>query len=198
MTGFYPYNHGARVFGQKPSPEFHPFINELAQEGYTIKTEFPYFSELFPNFSHFDINHKDNNNIFSKFRYISNKAVEVQYIMNVILGNRLPFLFGKYCFGISSSMMQTSRLLRTIRLNRNKKWFFWTHFVNNCHWPYGAPPYFVRLYDKNMESIKTSWSMEKICWILLDWIGGIKIQYIVRLAGMMDCFLLVSGKRILS
>jgi arylsulfatase A-like enzyme len=34
-----------------------------------------------------------------------------------------------------------------MRQNKNKKWFFYTHFLNNCHLPFETTPYFLKMYS---------------------------------------------------
>jgi len=83
----------------------------------------------------------------------------VQDVTNLLLGKYMPALFDRYCFGRTTSMHQTTALLRRIRVNRDKKWFFWTHFSENCHFPYRAPHSFVKMYSDN-KSVRKSFDQE--------------------------------------
>ena len=178
MTGRYPFKHESRVFGQKPNSRYRPFVEELVNKGYFVKIDGSYFAELFPHYSEFDPQRS------SLLRKITTRVEEVIYITNDRLGNYLPFLFGSYCLGNETSMKQTSRLLRRIRLHRNKTWFFWTHFISNCHWPYKAPPQFSREYKKARLSNKATFSIEDLDYlnknpdnITKEILNGIKVAY---------------------
>jgi arylsulfatase A-like enzyme len=162
LTGFYPYIHGARMFGQKPKSEFQPFIKDLAEMGYAVRTDGSYFAELFPDFSHFEYGTIKKRSFSSMIKFIFNRMTELQYIMNDISAHFLPDLSDRYCFGSRTAMRQTSRLLRNIRIHKNRKWFLWTHFINHCHWPYDAPLKYVKMYDENEGLKKISWSVDDL------------------------------------
>jgi len=178
MTGCYPFKHESRAFGEKPDYRYRPFFEELVKKGYFVKIDASYFEELFPYHSIFDTQRS------SILKKMMTRLEEVIYITNDRVGNYLPFLFGSYCLGNETSMKQTSRLLRRIRLHRNKTWFFWTHFISNCHWPYKAPPQFTKIYKKAMVSNKTTFSIEDLDYlnknpdsITKEISKGIKIAY---------------------
>ena len=141
-TGCYPYEQGSRIFGQKPDPTFPTLIGELGNLGYSVDLDISYFPALFPSLS--SCSYQESSILHRAFR----KLRESTYIFNDYAGNIFPSLFGSYCFGSSTSMRQTSRLLQKIRLHKAKPWFFWTHFDQNCHWPYESPPQFSELYEK--------------------------------------------------
>ncbi len=147
ITGHYPFNHGMRGFGQKYSPRFKPFFEELVKKGYLVETDL----FLFP--------YRRDNSVFMK---IYGKLTGMYYKTNDFLGDCIPFLFSRYNFGSSTSMSQTSKLLHRIRLSQEKKWFFWTHLLNNCHSPYEAPKHFINMYNNDADSMKTSWSIDEI------------------------------------
>jgi arylsulfatase A-like enzyme len=157
LTGSYPFRHGSRRFGQKPSPKYRPFIERLSQKGYYVELDAGFFSELFPHYSHYNHSIVFNKSL-SFYDNVYNGLAFFQDVINENLGNYMPFLFGQYCFGNITSMKTTSKLLQRLRVNRYKKWFFWVHFSENCHWPYSAPSNYLKMYSKNNTSIKTSYS----------------------------------------
>jgi len=148
MTGQYPFHHNSRVFGEKPLSKYRPFVNELCREGYEVKMDGHLFPELFPGSFKFI---KRGTSPISRIYY---KLAGFQYYVNDRLGDFFPFLYGQYCFGKYTSMNQTCRLLQNIRLLRRKTWFLWTHYQENCHWPYAAPPHFIKLYNTDRKFLK--------------------------------------------
>jgi len=182
LTGYYPFHHGARQFGQKPNSKYQPFIEKLADNGYSIKIDNSFSSILFPNLSRYNTNINEEKASVLKALYYG--LIEFPFIINDQLGELMPFFFGEYCFGNTTSSRQTLKLLQQIRYNRKKKWFFWVHFIHNCHWPYGAPSYFTKMYTNNDKSIKTYFSKKEIDYlnenpkaITDDIVQGIKATY---------------------
>jgi arylsulfatase A-like enzyme len=159
-TGYYPFNHGARNFGEKPVPQYPSFIEKLAENGYLIKIDHSFSSVLFPKLSSYNTNFNETN--ASLFKALYYGLLEFPFIINDQLGKFIPSLFGPYCFGNTTSNRQTLKLLSQIRNNQKRKWFFWVHFIHNCHWPYGAPSYFTNMYKDNNTDLKTSYSKKEI------------------------------------
>jgi arylsulfatase A-like enzyme len=161
LTGLYPFKHKAILFGEKPLPQYHPFIEELNQKGYLVEIDAPYFSELFPDNTCYNRDAIFNKNI-PFYKNIYNNLALIQSAINERLGTYMSSLSGQYCFGQITSMKRTTKLLRRLRLNRDENWFFWSHFVNNCHWPYSAPPHFLKMYSKGHSFLKTSYCEEDL------------------------------------
>jgi arylsulfatase A-like enzyme len=156
LTGCYPFRHGSRFFGQRPDSHFRPILEDLAGSGYLVKADEAYFTSLFPASAGF---HVEPASLTGKaFDHLKN----VISIINDQAGNLFPSIFGSYCFGSTTSMRQTSRLLRNIRIHKNQKWFFWTHFQAECHWPYESPPQFTQIYREGKPSRQTSHYLKKI------------------------------------
>lgn len=182
LTGQYPFHHKARLFGEKPDPQYRPFIEELAKKGYSVKLDNSFSSILFPETSRYNINVNDEYASLGKALYFG--LIELPYIINDQLGDLFPALFGQYCMGNTTSHRQSSKILHHLRFNRHKKWFYWAHFIHNCHWPYGAPPSFVEMHKNNNKSLKTYFSRADIERlnenpqnITAEVLQGIKIAY---------------------
>lgn len=148
-TGCYPFNHGAREFGQKPGADFFPFVDLLIENGYTTRLDVSFFPELF--------SHRER-----PATAFSERIFSIHYVVSAWLGNIWPEFFGAYAFSTSTPLIETARLIRAIRINRKKKWFFWTHFVSNCHWPYESPPQFTRMYTRPQQDSKLTFSKKDI------------------------------------
>jgi arylsulfatase A-like enzyme len=149
VTGRYPFNHGSRYFGQKPKSGLQPYFEKLVEDGYTSRIDVSFYPELFSFKERFA----------SAF---SERIFSINYYLSAWLGNVLPEWFGAYTFSTSTSLIETSRLIRAIRINRKKKWFFWTHFTSNCHWPYESPPQFVRMYTRPQKHSKIAFSKKDV------------------------------------
>ena len=149
VTGSYPFNHGSRHFGQKPKSILESFIDKLVADGYSTRIDVSFYPELF----------SFKERVASVF---SERIFSINYVISSWLGNLFPELFGAYSFSTSTSLIETARLIRAIRINRKKNWFFWTHFTSNCHWPYESPPQFVRMYANPQEHAKIAFSKQDI------------------------------------
>jgi len=159
-TGCYPFKSGARIPGQRPDQKYPAFIEELGKKGYFIKIDSSMLMRLFPDSPVLD-SRLDTGNIYL-YKKLRARLMRFQHIINRALGNYMSPVFGRYCFGDTTSMSQTFKLFRRIRSNRDKKWFFWTHFQANCHEPYEAPSYFIKMYTTNNEDLKTSYGAEEL------------------------------------
>lgn len=157
MTGLYPFHHGSRIFGEKPNPEFSPFPVKLKDIGYDTDVDASYFGAMFDTSP--DLTQQKRSLVLSLW----DKFTTIQYnIVNPVLGKLFPGLFGRYCFGYDTSLYQASKLMHRIRSLRNGRWFLWTHFDKNCHWPYSAPEHFLRMYEKKNIPLVHNISKERI------------------------------------
>jgi arylsulfatase A-like enzyme len=156
MTGLYPFHHKGRTLGMKPDPKYAPFVEELDKRGYTVKIDANFFPLLFPKSARFD------DKTISLYHSFYDRLTRLQYYINDRLGDVMPSVFSRYCFGSNTSMIQTSKLLQRLRFNHDKSFFFWVHFIKNCHIPYSAAPEFIAMYNENHEDIKTDWSYQDV------------------------------------
>lgn len=148
-TGSYPFRHGARVFGQKPGAGFIPFIDSLVKNGYSTRIDVSFYSRLFPS--------------GQKYRAsFPEKLLTANYVVSAWLGKLFPGLFGGYGFSPTTSIIETTRLIKAIQRNRHRKWFFWTHFIANCHWPYKSPPQFAAMNNAGKTPPDTTFNREEM------------------------------------
>jgi len=180
LTGLYPFHHGDAISsGGKSAHRIGIFADELVANGYFAKIDAQFVSELFPGRPGMFERQKE-----SLLGFVYTALTKFQYHINDLLGSAFPSMFDEYCFNLHTSMMQTSKLLQYIRFNRNKKWFLWTHFVKNVHFPYDAPPNFIRMYTHD-KSLKVSFSDQKYInylnknpqYMTDDILKGIRIAY---------------------
>jgi len=160
LTGCYPFHHGARVFGQKPDRQYETFIQALLKEGYSVETDGAFIAELFPDIAEYNTAFFDKN--IPLHKSIQHNLSVFKYVLNDLLGDCFPSLFGQYCFSNKTSMRKTSKLIEHVRLNRNRPWFYWAHYTKNVHYPYEALPNFIKLYSDNKKLFKTSIDEDQI------------------------------------